>query len=140
MNNADKGNAEELFDSKVKEFQVQLVRELLGQFRPEQQEQFKRLWLSKGVEGLTGDQLRSAYGCCARTIAKNNSKMEYNVCQTCGAKDGRAGNLFSDSGGPFECLNCRDTRKTGAYVIHLDLKRTDEEIDRTMAILHEKPE
>jgi hypothetical protein len=131
-------NAEELFDSKVKEFQVQLVRELLSQCRPEQQEMFKREH-PKGVEGLTGNQLRSNYGQYTRTIAKNNSKMDFNVCQTCGAKDGRAGNLFSSEGGPSECLNCRDTRMTGAYVIHLDLKRTDEEIDRTMAILHENP-
>lgn len=60
--------------------------------------------------------------------------MEFNTCNTCGAKDGRAG-LLIDIGFGDECLNCNDTRKTGSAVIHLQLKRTDEEIKKTFNIL-----
>lgn len=57
--------------------------------------------------------------------------MEYNVCKTCNAKNGRAGLLIND-----ECENCYDTRKTGEIVIHVNLPRTNEEIQRTMNILN----
>lgn len=63
--------------------------------------------------------------------------MEYNVCGTCGAKDGRAGLLIGD-GTLSECLNCHDTRKTGIITIHSNLIRTDEEITKTMKILDTK--
>ena len=62
--------------------------------------------------------------------------MEYNVCSTCGAKDGRAGNLINvnDGNGP-ECFNCHDTRKTGVGTLHANLNRTPEEVAKTFAIL-----
>ena len=56
--------------------------------------------------------------------------MQYNVCKTCGAKDGRAGLLIND-----ECQNCYDTRNTGKITIHANLARTDEEIQKTFAII-----
>jgi hypothetical protein len=56
--------------------------------------------------------------------------MEYNVCKTCGAKNGRAGLLINN-----ECMNCHDTRKTGNITIHSDLPRTDEEMVKIFAIL-----
>lgn len=64
--------------------------------------------------------------------------MNYNVCQTCGAKDGRAGVLIGtkDSGFIYECQNCHDTRKNGVITLHANLKRTDEEIEKTMNILN----
>lgn len=63
--------------------------------------------------------------------------MEYNVCKTCGAKDGRAGNLITSPaiGAKDECLNCYDTRKTRQIVVHSDLQRTPEELQKTFAIL-----
>ena len=51
--------------------------------------------------------------------------MQFNVCGTCGAKDGRAGVLVNG-----ECLSCRDSRRTNSCVLHTDLPRTDEEIQR----------
>lgn len=61
--------------------------------------------------------------------------MQYNKCETCGACDGRAGNLISKAGGPFECMNCHDTRASGNFVVHLHLDRTDEELTKTGQIL-----
>jgi len=58
------------------------------------------------------------------------SRPVYNLCKTCGAKDGRAGDLFNG-----ECLNCYKTRMTGEVSIHAWLPRTDEEISKTIAIL-----
>ena len=68
------------------------------------------------------------------------SKMEYNVCQVCGAKDGRAGFLIAspDLGLVPACQNCDNTRRSGNIVIHTHLIRTDEEIKKTMAILDGK--
>lgn len=57
-------------------------------------------------------------------------KMQYNVCKTCGAKDGRAGLLIND-----ECKNCHDTRETGEATIHTNLARLPEEIVKTLDIL-----
>ena len=64
--------------------------------------------------------------------------MEYNTCGTCGAKDGRAGLLIgSDLNNHIqECGNCYDTRKSGDIIIHMNLIRTDEEIQKTMNILN----
>ena len=62
-------------------------------------------------------------------------KMVFNTCQTCLASDGRAGLLFGIEGLPDECSNCYETRKKGYVIIHADLKRTDDEIQRTMDIL-----
>ena len=56
--------------------------------------------------------------------------VEFNRCKTCEAKDGRAGNLING-----ECLNCYDTRRTGEICIHTNLRRTDEEIEKTFGIL-----
>lgn len=56
--------------------------------------------------------------------------MEYNVCKTCGACDGRAGFLING-----ECQNCYDTRRRGDVVIHANLPRTDKEIQRTVQIV-----
>ena len=57
-------------------------------------------------------------------------KMQYNVCKTCGAKDGRAGILIND-----ECENCHNTRKKGEITIYACLSRTAEEIKKTFSIL-----
>ena len=54
--------------------------------------------------------------------------MEYNICETCDAKDGRAGMLIGLEGLPMECKNCSDTRKTGKLVLHTNLPRTNEEV------------
>ena len=62
------------------------------------------------------------------------SEMEYNVCETCGASNGRCGNTVS-SNDRTECMNCYDTRKTGQVVVHSNLKRTDAELARTFAII-----
>ena len=66
--------------------------------------------------------------------------MEFNVCGTCGAKDGRAGLLIASelNNRVFECSNCYDTRESGSIVIHTNLVRTDEEIEKTMEILNTK--
>ena len=57
--------------------------------------------------------------------------MEYNKCKTCEADNGRAGLLVN-----YECLNCYDTRKAKSVCIHTSLKRTDAELQRTIAILN----
>ena len=59
------------------------------------------------------------------------NKIIYNTCKTCGANNGRAGLLIDK-----ECENCYDTRTRGEICIHLNLKRTDEEIQKTMEILN----
>ncbi len=56
--------------------------------------------------------------------------MTYNTCETCGASDGRAGLLI---GG--ECQNCHQTRETGEITVFSHLPRTEEELQRTFAIL-----
>ena len=56
--------------------------------------------------------------------------MEYNVCKTCGACDGRCG-IMIDS----ECLNCHHTREKGEFCLHADLDRTDEEMEKKGQIL-----
>jgi hypothetical protein len=56
--------------------------------------------------------------------------MQYNQCKTCGANEGRAGNLIDG-----ECLNCHDTRANGAACLHANLRRTDEELKKTFAII-----
>lgn len=62
--------------------------------------------------------------------------MVFNTCETCGASDGRAGILFGGENLPDECANCHDTRKSRSVVIYANLKRTDDEIKRTMEILN----
>ena len=60
-------------------------------------------------------------------------KVEHNYCKTCHAGgDGpnRAGMLIND-----ECMNCHTTRKTGDIFIDATLRRSDEELKRTMDIL-----
>lgn len=65
--------------------------------------------------------------------------MQYNVCNTCGACDGRAGMLIdTQEGHGSECMNCYDTRRTGDMVLHAHLQRTQEEVDRTFAIVYNK--
>lgn len=59
--------------------------------------------------------------------------MNYNVCSTCWAANGRAGMLINN-----ECLNCYDTRETGAITIHANLERTEEEIKKTISIIDNK--
>lgn len=61
-------------------------------------------------------------------------KMQYNVCKTCGANNGRAGMLRND-----ECANCYDTRTSGSITIHSSLVRTAEEHKKTFAILSASP-
>jgi len=58
------------------------------------------------------------------------SPMEFNQCKTCGANNGRAGTLIDG-----ECLNCHDTRETGAGCVHENLQRTPEELKKTFAII-----
>lgn len=67
--------------------------------------------------------------------------MKYNECKICGANNGRAGNLFSNERLNYvpACQNCHDTRRTGNIVIHANLRRTDEEIEKTMDILKPNP-
>jgi hypothetical protein len=60
--------------------------------------------------------------------------MGFNKCKTCGAGEARAGLLIND-----ECLNCHDTRKTGAFTLHAELSRTDIEIGATLLIIHGQP-
>ncbi len=67
------------------------------------------------------------------------SKMQYNVCSCCGAKDGRAGMLIGTIGQDESyCLNCDDTMKTGDITIHTNLIRTPDEIQKTMDIINDK--
>ena len=63
--------------------------------------------------------------------------MAYNICEICGAKDGRAGNLIgNESMGLVDaCLNCHDTRTSGEIVVHSHLNRTEEEIRKMIDIL-----
>jgi hypothetical protein len=63
-------------------------------------------------------------------VALSPRKVQYNVCSTCGAKDGRAGMLING-----DCENCHDTRKTGEVVVHTNLSRTPEELQKTASIL-----
>ena len=64
--------------------------------------------------------------------------MEYNECKICGANNGRAGLLFGNTskGSVYACQNCHDTRSTGNIVIHAHLSRTEEELEKTFAILN----
>lgn len=60
-------------------------------------------------------------------------RMTFNVCKTCGAKDGRAGMLIND-----DCENCYDTRNTKTITVHSRLTRTEEELQKTFSILDNK--
>lgn len=64
--------------------------------------------------------------------------MQYNECSICGANKGRAGHLVGNPeiGVRNACLNCFDTTTTGDIVIHSDLNRTAEELQRTFNILN----
>ena len=64
------------------------------------------------------------------------SEMEYNVCETCGACNGRAGLVINVKGNPVECKNCYETRKTGAIFIDASLSRTQDELKKTMNIIN----
>ncbi len=55
---------------------------------------------------------------------------EYNRCKTCGACDGRCGMTIDG-----HCLNCRDTRQSGSFVLHTNLDRTEDEMKKTGEIL-----
>lgn len=63
--------------------------------------------------------------------------MTYNTCLVCGANSGRAGLLIAspDKNWPAACMNCHDTRKTGQITIYSNLRRTDEEIAKTIALI-----
>lgn len=62
--------------------------------------------------------------------------MQYNTCETCGANNGRAGLLIKAGNyDKRECMNCYDTRRTGAATLHSNLRRTPEEIAKTFAII-----
>ncbi len=73
--------------------------------------------------------------CYAQKGRIEMTKMEYNVCETCGACDGRAGLVINVKGNPVECKNCYETRKTGAVFIDTTLPRTEAELVKTMNIL-----
>ena len=62
--------------------------------------------------------------------------MKYNTCNNCGADGGRAGNCFGQVGFEHkECRNCADTRRYNQVIIHTNLRRTEAELNLTMAIL-----
>lgn len=68
--------------------------------------------------------------------------MQYNTCGYCGATDGRAGFLV---GSPSKeiwdaCKNCYDTLTKDEVCIHTHLKRTEEEIERTISLLAKESE
>lgn len=56
--------------------------------------------------------------------------MQFNICCNCGAKDGRAGMLINEM-----CLNCYDTKKRNEIVIHAELVRTEEELDKQFELI-----
>ena len=66
--------------------------------------------------------------------------MGYNVCKYCGAKDGRAGMLFTSPSNNIEnaCENCYKTMTTGKIFINAMLSRTDEEIKKTFELINKK--
>ena len=68
------------------------------------------------------------------------AKMQYNECKICGANNGRAGILIGNEvlKLSYACLNCHDTRTTGEIVIHSNLSRTLDELQKTMRILDNK--
>lgn len=63
--------------------------------------------------------------------------MQYNVCEVCGAKDGRAGLLIGnkEKALPFACMNCHDTITKREITIHANLIRNKEELEKTFQIL-----
>ena len=62
--------------------------------------------------------------------------MEHNTCGTCGANNGRCGMMITLTSLKIpECMNCHDTRKRGEVCIHLNLPRTEKELEKTMSIL-----
>ena len=62
---------------------------------------------------------------------------EYNTCGTCGATDGRAGDLIGKEGQAGECECCRRTRETGKVTLCAHLPRTKEEVAKIVAIVTE---
>lgn len=70
--------------------------------------------------------------------------MEYNTCDYCGAKDGRAGMIWwkvleDGSVSKGACENCNDTLNgDNTVVIHSHLSRTPEELQKTMALARPK--
>jgi hypothetical protein len=63
--------------------------------------------------------------------------VQYNTCEGCGASNGRAGLLISNpdiAGGKYLCINCHDTAKTGDCTVHLNLPRTAEELEKSLAL------
>lgn len=65
--------------------------------------------------------------------------MQYNECKICGANNGRCGMTISNPtlGWVDACLNCHHTRTQNKIVIHSDLSRTEEELEKTFRILDE---
>lgn len=61
--------------------------------------------------------------------------IEYNECKNCKANDGRAGILISTDNFQYFCMNCKDTKESGNLVIHPNLTRTEEELQRTAKLL-----
>jgi hypothetical protein len=68
--------------------------------------------------------------------------MIYNTCQYCGANNGRAGLLIGSPSREIKdaCKNCWDTINKGEVCIHADLKRTNEEIKKTINLLAKEAE
>ncbi len=58
----------------------------------------------------------------------------HNICKTCGACGGRCGIMING-----ECLNCKDTREQRRFILHSDLHRTAEEMEKTGKILNNPP-
>jgi hypothetical protein len=67
-----------------------------------------------------------------------NTKMQYNECKYCGAKDGRAGFLVCSPAKNIEnaCKNCYDTLSSGVVTINTNLNRTSDEINKTINLLN----
>jgi ribosomal protein L32 len=64
--------------------------------------------------------------------------MQHNVCGNCGAKDGRAGNLFSRPGLYTSfCGNCSKTLDTNRFCVDACLNRTDRELEKTAQLLNQ---
>ena len=62
--------------------------------------------------------------------------MEYNVCEQCGADNGRAGLLFFTHRHPFHiCDNCKSTLKENALVLKVHLPRKEHEIQLQSKLL-----
>ncbi|KKK46849.1 hypothetical protein LCGC14_3161140 [marine sediment metagenome] len=83
-----------------------------------------------GAIGHLKCYLESAHGLTKKEKPTSTPAKWDNTCKTCGACDGRCGITIDG-----ECLNCKDTRKQGRFVLHSNLDRTPKEMEMTGKIL-----